>query len=161
MGNMQIDWLLILSPSVRYSTLCEYQWSDLKTRNSWTLIKPGVYGYMSQLIESSNEALPMAFMGSCCCADSVVSNTELLLQPFPQRGGRSRVFVFSWAACFHRTCRNLVILKNLSSLIWLSLRAGSKHVGEKAHMRTGTDTRVLGALLLQEPTEQSQTGDSC
>lgn len=33
----------------------------------------------------------MAFMGSCCYADSVVSDTELLLQPFTWRGGRNRI----------------------------------------------------------------------
>lgn len=30
-------------------------------RNFWRLVKPGVYGYTSQLMESSNEALPLAF----------------------------------------------------------------------------------------------------
>lgn len=97
----------------------------------------------------------MAFMGSCCCADSVVSNTELLLEPFNLRGA------FSSAACFHRACRNLLILQNFSSLTWLSLKTGSKYVGEETRMQTGMHMCVLGALLLQEPTEQSQTGLSC
>lgn len=154
MRNMQIDQIPSLSSSIRYSTLwILVEWFKNKefveTNEAWGL---RLYVLDNWTFRISNESFPVVFMGSCCCADSVVSNTELLPQPFPQETGIGSV-----------SSPELLgyLKKNLSSVMWLSLTTSSKHAGEQTQVQTGTHKRVLGASLLQDPTEQSQTGVSC
>lgn len=148
------DWLA--SKSVSFSKILHtlrmlVEWCKkekfLETSKAWGL---RLYILANWELKWSSSS---GILGSCRCADSVVSNVELLLQPFTRRGGRNRRFVFSRTASFHRACRSLAIL-NLLSLIWLSLTTGSKHIGGKAPMQAGMHVRVLAALLLQEPTSK-------